>query len=42
MMQKHLTFDEAIASADFTVMSKQRLKLIQRDVYEQLAAVLGV
>jgi hypothetical protein len=40
MMQKHLTFEEAIASPDFTVMSKQRLKIIQRDVYEQLEAVL--
>jgi tRNA A37 threonylcarbamoyladenosine biosynthesis protein TsaE len=40
MMQKHLTFDEAIASPDFTVMSKQRLKIIQRDVYRQLEPLL--
>jgi tRNA A37 threonylcarbamoyladenosine biosynthesis protein TsaE len=40
MMQKHLTFDEAIASPDFSVMSKQRLKIIQRDVYRQLEPLL--
>jgi hypothetical protein len=40
MMQKHLTFEEAVASPEFSLMSKQRLKIIQRDVYGQLESLL--
>jgi len=30
------TFNEAIQSSDFRIMSKQRLKVVQRDLFEQL------
>lgn len=36
MVARKLTFDEAIRSAQTTLMSKQRLKIIQRDLFEQL------
>ena len=39
MTEKHLTFAEAIASAEFSIMAKQRLKMAWRDINEQLAAV---
>ena len=40
MIRRKLTFAEAIASPDFTLISKQRLKMIERDVYQKLEAVL--
>lgn len=36
MVARKLTFDEAIRSAETTLMAKQRLKIIQRDLFEQL------
>jgi hypothetical protein len=36
VMTRKLTFDEAIQCADFSIMSKQRLKIVQREVFEQL------
>jgi hypothetical protein len=35
MMDLRLTFNEAIASEDFRLMSKQRLTLAQRELFEQ-------
>ena len=40
MMALNLTFDEAIASSKFTLMAKQRLKIVDQDVKNKLAAVL--
>jgi hypothetical protein len=39
MLADKLTFDEALASADYRVMSKQRLKIMQRHLYQQLERV---
>lgn len=36
MMTRKQTFDEAIQSSEFSIMSKQRLKVVQREVFEQL------
>jgi hypothetical protein len=36
MVSAKLTFQEAITTARGTIMAKQRLKLVQRDLYEQL------
>ena len=40
MMARHLTFDEAIASPEFTLMAKSRLHNIQQDVRAKLIRVL--
>lgn len=40
MMDLRLTFDEAIASEDFRLMSKQRLTLAQRELFEQQAVAV--
>lgn len=37
MTSNHLTFQEVLHSSEFTLMPKQRLKKVQRDVFEQLA-----
>ena len=39
MMQHHLTFDEAIASSTMTIMSRQRLSIIKKQLFEQFAAI---
>lgn len=39
MVSKKLTFEEAINGNDFTLMAKQRIKTVQRDIFEQLSAV---
>ena len=39
MISRKLTFDEAVNGADFTIMAKQRLRVIQRDLFEQLDAI---
>jgi hypothetical protein len=39
MIARKQTFDEAIKSGDFSIMTKQRLKVIQRDLFEQLDAL---
>ena len=36
MISRKLTFDEAIYNGQFTIMTKQRLRMIQRDLFEQL------
>lgn len=36
MLKKRYTFQEALSSDIFRVMSKQRLKIMQRSIYEQL------
>jgi len=39
MITRKQTFDEAIAAGEFGIMTKQRLKVIQRDLFEQLDAL---
>jgi len=39
MVTRSLTFNEAIEGPDFAIMAKQRLKTVQRDIYEQLDQV---
>lgn len=39
MTSAKLTFKEVLAGSDFTIMSKQRIKTVQRDIYEQLNKV---
>lgn len=39
MISRKLTFDEAVNTPDFTIMAKQRLRVIQRDLFEQLDAI---
>jgi hypothetical protein len=36
MLERRLTFDEAIQSADFSLVSKQRLTIVRRELFEQL------
>ena len=36
MLERRLTFDEAIRSADFSLVSKQRLAIVRRELFEQL------
>lgn len=39
MIARKYTFDEAIKSGDATIMTKQRLRVIQRDLFSQLDAL---
>jgi shikimate kinase len=39
MIAAKLTFDEAIGSSRLPVMAKQRLKVVQRDLFEQLGSI---
>lgn len=39
LLANRLTFDEAMSSPEFTLMPRQRLKIIQKSVFEQLAAI---
>jgi hypothetical protein len=39
MISQKLTFDEAVNGLGFTIMAKQRLRVIQRDLFEQLDAI---
>ena len=36
MLERYLTFDGAIGSDEFGLVSKQRLTLVRRDLFEQL------
>jgi len=36
MLTRRLTFEEAIQSADFSLVSKQRLEIMRRELFEQL------
>jgi CobQ/CobB/MinD/ParA nucleotide binding domain len=40
MLKRHLTFEEAVQSEIFFLMSKQRIKIVQRSIYEQLEAAI--
>lgn len=39
MIAAKLTFEEAIGSSQLPVMAKQRLKVVQRDLFEQLGSI---
>lgn len=39
VIARKLTFEEAIREDEFSLMTKQRLKVVQRDLFEQLAAI---
>ncbi|NGZ07885.1 MAG: conjugal transfer protein TraL [Nitrospira sp. LK70] len=39
MLQAHLTFDEAIALPSLTIMTRQRLAIIKKQLFEQFSAV---
>jgi len=36
MLRTRLTFDEAIVSEDFSLVSKQRLQIVRRELFEQM------
>jgi hypothetical protein len=36
MLERRLTFDSAIKSEHFSLVSKQRLAIVRRDLFEQL------
>lgn len=40
MLKQHLTFEEALESNMFFLMSKQRIKIVQRGIFEQLEAAI--
>lgn len=39
MICQKMTFDEALNGSGFTIMAKQRLRVVQRDLFEQLDAI---
>lgn len=39
LVARKLTFDEALSGSEFALMAKQRIKTVQRDVYDQLDKV---
>jgi hypothetical protein len=39
IISRKLTFEEAIANGAFSIMTKQRLRVVQRDLFEQLDAI---
>ncbi|HLH02761.1 MAG TPA: hypothetical protein VKX25_08320 [Bryobacteraceae bacterium] len=39
VIAKKLSFEEAIRDGEFSLMTKQRLKVVQRDLFEQLASI---
>jgi esterase/lipase superfamily enzyme len=41
MLTQKLTFEEVVASDRWSIMAKSRIAAVQRDLYEQLEAVLG-
>lgn len=40
MLDRKLTFDEAVSSSDFGLMAKQRLTMMKRDIFNQIALVV--
>jgi hypothetical protein len=40
LLTRKMTFDEAQQSPDFRLMAKQRLKQIQREIFDQLAVAI--
>jgi hypothetical protein len=41
VIARKLTFEEAIRDGSFSIMTKQRLKVVQHDLFEQLD-LLGI
>ncbi len=39
MIRQKMTFEEALNGSDFTIMAKQRLRVVQRELFEQLDAI---
>jgi hypothetical protein len=39
MLRARLTFNEAVESEDFSLVSKQRLQIVRRELFEQLDAL---
>lgn len=39
MLERHLTFEEAIQKPDFSLVSKQRLTIVRREIFEQIASL---
>ena len=39
MLEQRLTFEEAIQKPDFSLISKQRLTIVRREMFEQIAAL---
>jgi hypothetical protein len=39
MLSRRLTFEEAIRLADFSLLSKQRLTIIRRELFDQLDGI---
>jgi hypothetical protein len=39
MISRKMTFEEALKGNGFTIMAKQRLRVVQRDLFEQLDTV---
>ena len=39
MIRQKMTFDEALNGSGFTIMAKQRLRVVQRELFEQLDAI---
>lgn len=39
MLERRLTFDEAIQMAEFSLVSKQRLSIVRQDIFEQIDAL---
>lgn len=40
MLDRKLTFQEAIASTEFGLMAKQRLAMIRKSIFDQIAAII--
>jgi hypothetical protein len=40
LLSMKMTFAEAITSTEFRLMAKQRLRQIQREIFEQVALVI--
>jgi hypothetical protein len=36
MLERRMTFQEAVESSQFTVVAKQRLQILRREIFEQL------
>ena len=39
MIRQKMTFEEALNGSGFTIMAKQRLRVVQRELFEQLDAI---
>jgi hypothetical protein len=40
MLQERLTFDEALATPSRSIMTRQRLKIVQRQLFERLDSAM--